>query len=79
MHGQYYRIVILALELGGHVTYGHVEGRFGGSVCGKAVFQLKEVAVRARVGRHEGDGSDGDVCLEKLLGADDGSDGVGVD
>lgn len=60
------------------MAYGHVEGGFGGGVGGETIFHLAEIPMGARVGRHEGYGADGNVCLEEFLGADDGADCVGV-
>jgi hypothetical protein len=43
VHGEQDRVVVFPLQLGCHVADGHVQGGFGRSVCGEAVFALEEV------------------------------------
>ena len=78
MHAKNNRVVVLALQLGSHMSYRHIESRFRSGIRGKAVFHLTEVTLRTRVTGHEDYGADGDVSPEECLSGDDGADSVSV-
>lgn len=56
----------------------HVQRRLRGGIGGKSILHLAEVALRSGVTRHEDDGPNGYISLEKFLGSNDWSNSIGV-